>query len=125
MTECDDLERRSRRLDAGQRLEFFCLKRALDGSQAIGPFGVTARGKVIETGGMGDQQRGHRVYIFAIGGLLDRGEIGTDHTRSSFDDGAFERPRLDREIFGEETRQRNPRACVGVEPQSGERLLGQ
>ena len=45
--------------DPRQRLKLFRLERALDGAQPVGPLGMAARRQVIETGGMGDQERGH------------------------------------------------------------------
>jgi len=44
MTQRDDLERRHRRLDARQRLEFLGLERALDGAQPSGRSVMTERG---------------------------------------------------------------------------------
>ena len=60
MAQRDDLERRRRRRNARQRLEFFGFQRALDGAQPVGTLGMAEWGEVFETGGVGDQQSGHR-----------------------------------------------------------------
>ena len=63
MTQRDDLERRHRRLDARQRLEFLGLERALDGAQPVRPLGMTERGEMVETGGMADDESGHVSHL--------------------------------------------------------------
>ena len=60
MAERDGLERRRRRLDAHQRVEFFGRKRARNGAQPVGPLRMAERREMVETGRMGDEQSGHR-----------------------------------------------------------------
>ena len=59
MTERDGLELRGRRLDARQRVERIGIERLRDGAQPVRPLRMARGRAVLETGGMGDQQRGH------------------------------------------------------------------
>ena len=54
------LERGARRLDARERLEALVLERAVDGAQPVRPLGMAGRREVLEAGGVGDEERGHR-----------------------------------------------------------------
>ena len=62
----DRLERRLRRGNARQRLEFFRFERVLDGAQPLRPFGMAGRRQVLQTGRVGDQQRGHYGELRAL-----------------------------------------------------------
>ena len=89
-------------------LKFLRLERALDGAKPVGPLGMTERRQVFETGGVGDQQRGHEHSTRNV--LLRERRVGADHALRAFDDGAFEPAGLDGEVLGEKTRQRDARA---------------
>ena len=60
MAQGDHFERRRGRFDPRQRLKPFRLERLLDGAQPVRPLRMAERRQVLQAGGMGDQQRGHR-----------------------------------------------------------------
>ncbi len=112
MTERDGFERRARRLDARQHLEFFRLERGFDGAQAVGPLGMAGRRQMQQTGGMADEERGHcnecrtgRAVAKPIICLPLRGQrrIGGEHAGPAFDHGAFERAGSDGDSFRQKT----------------------
>ena len=114
------VERSSRRLDARKHLEFLRLECVRDGAKPVGPLGMTKRHQVFETGGVGDEQRGHESDV-----LLSKRRVGASYAERAFDDSAFEPGRLDGEILGEKPRQSNARTGIGIDPHRRERLLGQ
>jgi hypothetical protein len=59
MGEGEALHLGHRRLLADERSEPLLLQGALDGADAVGPFGMTNRRLVVEAGRMGDVERGH------------------------------------------------------------------
>ena len=58
-----------RRLLALQRLERRRGERIVDGAQAVGALRVTVAGVVLEAGGMGEKQRGHKMLWLPAGSV--------------------------------------------------------
>ena len=89
MAQRDRLERGRRRQYARERLKLFRFERTLDGAEPVRPLGMARWREVIETGRMGNQERGHYNVSAGITNLLGQNRIGADDARPAFYHRAF------------------------------------